>query len=124
MGASGSDIRKCFAHGERFLMEGAVGTRLLGEYGLKAESFIALAAHIYSEAGRTAVGEIYMQYMHVAQEHSLPFVANTPTRRTNRERAPSSKQGESAIGDNDAFLRSLDPAGTRPVFAGGGNAAN
>ena len=113
-----ADLQKRFAHNNPFLMEGAVGTRLAGEYGLSADSRIALAAHVYSEPGRAALGEIYSQYIAVAGAHNLPFLANTPTRRVNRERALSSPYGETAIADNVAFLRSLAPSGAAPVFVG------
>ena len=112
------DLQKRFAHNNPFLMEGAIGTRLSGEYGLSADTSLALAVHVYTEPGRAALGDIYTQYIAVAGAYGLPFLANTPTRRVNRERALSSPYGESAIADNVAFLRSLAPSGTAPVFVG------
>lgn len=96
-----------FAARPTFLMEGAIGTRLRGEYGLRPDPCIALASHMYDAAARAALTDIYAGYMDSAGEHGLPFLANTHTRRVNRERLAASQYGEAVFGDSVSFLRDV-----------------
>lgn len=108
-----------FLHHPLFLMEGALGTRLAGEYSLATDPDVALAAHVYGAEGRSALGEIWGGYAAVAHRRGLPFLANTPTRRANRERAALSRYGEAIIRDNVAFLRSLAEGYEAESYVGG-----
>lgn len=96
-----------FAARPAFLMEGAIGTRLRGEYGLQPDPCIALASHMYDAAARAALSDIYGGYMRSAVEHGLPFLANTHTRRVNRERLAASQYGEAVFADSVSFLRDI-----------------
>lgn len=96
-----------FAARPAFLMEGAVGTRLRGEYGLLPDPCIALATHMYDATARAALTDIYDGYMRSAGEYGLPFLANTHTRRVNRERLAASQYGEAVFADSVSFLRDV-----------------
>lgn len=98
-------------------MEGALGTRLRAEFGLRPDPAVALATHVCQPAGRKALEAIYAGYLTVASAFHLPFLANTATRRVNRERLARSGHGPEVIAAGVAFLRSLPTDAT--VFVGG-----
>ena len=100
-------LEEMFASGRNILMEGALGERLKREYGLASDASVALAAMVYSEAGRHALRELWLGYMDIAAAAKLPFIATTPTRRANRDRVAASRYGEEILADNLAFLRSV-----------------
>lgn len=113
------NITEAFSARPLFLMDGAIGTRLEGEYGLTHDPVLALATHVRSDAGRRALAEIWGGYAEVARKHNLPFLANTATRRATRERTRQAGTDESILTDNARFLRSLLDALPGPAYLGG-----
>ena len=59
------------------LMEGALGTRLRSEYGLTFDPHVAMAALCLTEKGRAALRTLWGEYLGIAHEHGLPFLADT-----------------------------------------------
>lgn len=112
-------LEEMFASGRNILMEGALGERLKREYGLASDASVALAAMVYSEAGRHALRELWLGYMDIAAAAKLPFIATTPTRRANRDRVAASRYGEEILADNLAFLRSVQQGRAQEVCCGG-----
>ena len=103
----------------RFLMEGAMGVRLQAEYGLDTSGPVAQAAFIYTPAKADALQALWQQYGAIAACHSLPFLALTPTRRSNRERVPLSGCPLSILEDNAQFLKSVVASLPAPHYVGG-----
>lgn len=101
------------------LMEGAVGERLKHEYFLDLDEPVALAGHIYKEQSRSALKEIYSQYIKTGVKFGYPVMLTTPTRRANRERVGSSAYSEDIIKDNVAFMRHLSEEYSHLVLIGG-----
>ena len=99
------DFAEVFNSFKVFLMEGALGERLKREYGLKYDNEVALAWFIYDEKGRFALKTLWDEYAKVAIKYSLPFIATTPTRRSNKDRVLKSKYNSSIIKDNVDFLK-------------------
>lgn len=62
-------------------MEGALGERLKRDYGLLPHPNVALAIHGITEAGRTALKDLWTEYASIAIDHGLLFLDTTPTRR-------------------------------------------
>lgn len=89
------------------LMEGAVVERLRRNSSLELHPVLVNAPLIYSEEGRTALREIYHEYIAVAMEASVPFFMVTPTWRCNRERVESSDISATINEDCVAFLKSI-----------------
>lgn len=103
---------------KRFFMEGALGERLKREYGLKLDPHLDMGALVYSEQGRTALRDLWKEYMAIAQKYGLPLLATTPTRRTNRERLEKTVYGESIIQDNVDFLRQVRAESGQEMYVG------
>lgn len=102
-----------------FLMEGALGERLKREYNLSFDNDIAMANLVYSEKGREALTYLWSEYIDIAHEYNLPFIATTPTRRVNQERIKRSKYTEGIIYDNVFFLKSIKQSSQATMFIGG-----
>ena len=90
------NFRECIEKNEYILMEGALGERLKREFGLYFDEHIAMAGLIYQEEGATALTHLWKEYIEIARRYCLPFVATTPTRRSNRERISASDYSDSA----------------------------
>ena len=64
----------------------ALGERLKREYGLQFDEQVAMAALVRSSDGRRALSALWREYVAIARQAGVPFLATTPTRRANRER--------------------------------------
>ena len=112
-------LEKCFQREKHILMEGALGERLKREYQLTPDPVVALASMTETEQGRTALGEIWGEYIAIAQKYRLPFLATTPTRRANRERISLSGFGDSILKDNVDFLKEIRAESPISMYVGG-----
>ncbi len=101
------NIRECFDSGKTIMIEGALGVRLRGEYGVYPNPIVANASLVYEERARAAMKEIYEQYMGIADHYNLPIMLMTPTRRANRYNVGRSSFGKEIIRDNVNLLKSL-----------------
>lgn len=113
------DFQQCLETVDTILMEGALGERLKREYHLTFDEHVAMAALIYTEAGRQALTELWQQYIAIAQQYQLPFLAATPTRRANRERVRQGGWTDDIIRDNVRFLRQIQASSEQLMFVGG-----
>lgn len=109
----------CMNHSSSILMEGALGERLKREYHLVLDEDVDMAAFIYSESGRRALKEIWSEYAQIAGLYHLPFLATTPTRRTNQERVARSRFDSAIIQDNVNFLREVQKLQNIEMYSGG-----
>ena len=123
----GEELRSCWETRPLFLMEGALSERLKHEFHLCTEGPADMAGLVREEKGRAALGFLWRQYLAIAEKYGLPFLATTPTRRCDRERAARAgfvdENGESSIlRENMALLREIqheaDARGAL-MFAGG-----
>ncbi len=123
----GEDFRNCWEKHPLFLMEGALSERLKHEFHLRTEGPADMAGLVREEKGRAALGFLWRQYLAIAEKYGLPFLAATPTRRCDRERAARAgfvdENGESSILlENMALLREIQhetDARGAVMFAGG-----
>lgn len=113
------NFRDCLKQDEYLLMEGALGERLKREYGLTFDEHIAMAGLVYEEKGASALTALWNEYIDIARKHQLPFIATTPTRRANRERVAEANCPETVIGDNVAFLKSIQRNCGIEMYVGG-----
>lgn len=113
------NFRYCLKQDEYLLMEGALGERLKREYGLTFDEHIAMASLVYEEKGASALTALWNEYIDIARKHQLPFIATTPTRRANRERVAEANCPETVIGDNVAFLKSIQRNCGIEMYVGG-----
>lgn len=112
-------IEQAFEQEKYLLMEGALGERLKREYHLLEDEQVAWAKLVYTEAGRAALQEIWGQYMEIASQYKLPFLATTPTRRVNKERVGAVGGDSSIITENIKFLRNLQRKSSIEMYVGG-----
>lgn len=113
------DFKACIQSRRAVLMEGALGERLKREYGLTFDEQVAMAGLVYGREGRAALRALWTEYLAIAQNRDLPFLAATPTRRANRERVARSHYSPSLIGDNVAFLREIQLENDLEMYIGG-----
>lgn len=113
------DFLTCYTNKSPLLMEGALGERLKREYDLSFDVDVAMASLVYTNEGRQALAHLWNQYMAIAEEHNLPFIATTPTRRANKERITRSKYTEDIISENVSFLKSIKANSQTTMFIGG-----
>lgn len=113
------DFVECVKNKKHLLMEGALGERLKREYGLKFDSYLDMAALVYMEAGRSALEALWKGYMEIAKRYDLPFLATTPTRRTNQERIARTDFDVSIIKANADFLRRIQKESGQEMYVGG-----
>lgn len=113
------DFRDCIKQNRVVLMEGALGERLKREYGLTFDENIAMAGLIYEEKGAGALTALWKEYINIAGENGLPFIATTPTRRANKERIAKADCPETVIADNVAFLKKIQKDCGIPMYVGG-----
>jgi S-methylmethionine-dependent homocysteine/selenocysteine methylase len=100
-------------------MEGALGERLKREYHLAIDENLALAKLVYSKEGKTALQELWEQYIDIARNYNLPFLATTPTRRANIERIQNARCDSSVITENVRFLRQIQQCCDTEMYIGG-----
>jgi len=113
------NFRECIKQNEFVLMEGALGERLKREYGITFDEQIAMAGLVYEEKGAPALTVLWQEYIDIARENQLPFIATTPTRRANRERIAKANCPETVIGDNVAFLKNIQRNCGIEMYVGG-----
>lgn len=101
------NFQECYSSGRTILMEGALGERLKREYGLSFHELIVMAGLVYSDRGREALYRLWSEYIQIAKDYNMPFLATTPTRRANKERVLQSGYNEKIIRDNVDFLKSI-----------------
>lgn len=110
---------ECMKKHTDILMEGALGERLKREYGLKIDGTVAMASLVYADDGQVALSNIWSEYIAIAKKYQLPFLATTPTRRTNFERVSSSNYSEQIIYDNVRFLKNIQANSGIEMYVGG-----
>jgi len=113
------NFRECLKQNQFILMEGALGERLKREYGLTFDEHIAMAGLVYEEKGASALTTLWQEYIDIARENQLPFIATTPTRRANRERIAKANCPETVIADNVAFLKNIQRNCRIEMYVGG-----
>jgi S-methylmethionine-dependent homocysteine/selenocysteine methylase len=106
-------LRDNFHNGDTIMIEGALGVRLRGEYGVNSDPIVANASLVYEERARAAMKEIYGQYMGIAEHYNLPIMLMTPTRRANRFNVERSVYDKEIIRDNVKLLKDLREDSTR-----------
>lgn len=109
----------CYEKNPIILMEGALGERLKREYGLQPDNDVALANILYRPGGKKALFELWSQYIDIAKAYHLPFIATTPTRRANIERAAKAGYDENIIFDNVSILKQLRDLTDIEMYIGG-----
>lgn len=113
------NFRDCLKQNKFILMEGALGERLKREYGLIFDEHIAMAGLIYEEEGAAALTALWKEYLDIARENGLTFIATTPTRRANKERIEKAACPETVIADNVAFLKEIQKDCGTEMYVGG-----
>lgn len=109
----------CLSSGAPVLMEGALGERLKREYCLDIDGPAGMAGLVCEQAGRTALGNLWKEYIGIAAACRLPFLATTPTRRANRERICRAGLDGSVIRKNVEFLQEIKRSSGIEMYAGG-----
>jgi len=109
----------CMNNKNSILMEGALGERLKREYHLDMDEDVVMAGLVYSENGRKALKELWSEYAGIAEKFHLPFLATTPTRRTNQERVKRSSFDSAIIWENVKFLREVQEMQKAEMYSGG-----
>lgn len=113
------DFAACFEKHKSILMEGSLSERLKREYHISFDENVVMAGLVYSEDGRRALRELWRGYADTALKYGLPFIADTPTRRVNRERVEASRFNLSIVKDNVDFLRELQRSYPSEMYVGG-----
>lgn len=113
------DFRACVQNEPAILMEGALGERLKREYGLDTGGPAAMAGLVRTDPGRSALKALWSQYLEIAQQAGLPFLAATPTRRANRQRLADAGLDGGVIAENTALLASVRAGAKTPMYIGG-----
>lgn len=113
------NFKDCINSHSFVLMEGALGERLKREFHLDINGTVAMADLVYQEKGRAALKVLWDEYIDIARRYQLPFLATTPTRRANQERACQAGYDESIVADNVEFLRSVKEAANIDMYIGG-----
>lgn len=98
------------------LMEAAIVERLRRTNGIQLHPSLVNAPLIYDNQGRTALGEIYNEYIDIAEQHNLPIFLCTPTWRTDYDRVFASEHSLEINQDSVLFLQEIRSA--RGSFAG------
>ena len=87
------------------LMEAALGERLKREYGLAIDGPVAMADLICHKTGKSALCKLWLEYLSIAEEYHLPFLATTPTRRANQTRVLSAGYDSALLYENVSLLK-------------------
>ncbi len=94
-----------FEKSECILGEGAVIERLRRNSEFDLDPHVVNSAFIYDEDRRTAISEIYRQYLEVGRKYNLPLLISTPTWRASQERIEKAGYERNDLnGDNFRFL--------------------
>ena len=120
------NLRNCMESHSIILMEGALGERLKREYGLTMNRYITMGGFYRSRTEANALKALWNQYIDVARRYGFPFLAATPTRRTNRETLALAGCPEDVIAGNVSLLRSVQQESGIEMYVGGqmGNRGN
>lgn len=110
---------ECVKAKKHLLMEGALGERLKREYDLKFDPYLDMAVLVYEEQGRAALASLWEGYREIARRYDLPFLATTPTRRTNQERIAKTTYDASIIKANVDFLWNIQRRSAQEMYVGG-----
>ena len=87
------------------LGEGAVIERLRRNSEFELDPHIVNSAFIYDEGQRSALSEIYRQYLDIGLKYNLPLLLSTPTWRASRERIEQAGYEKMDVNaDNFRFL--------------------
>ena len=113
------DFIECIKNSKNILMEGALGERLKREFHLSFDENVVMAGLVYTEDGRNALKKLWSEYAEIAWNYNLPFLATTPTRRTNRERVGASVFDSGIIKANVDFLRQIQRQQKGEMYVGG-----
>lgn len=89
------------------LMEAAVVERIRRMPRLNLHPTLVNAPLIYTEKGRSALGEIYRGYMDIADKAGYPLMLSSPTWRTNQARVADADAAQTINEDAVGFLRDL-----------------
>lgn len=100
-----NDLTSTFPHTPAFLMEGALGERLKHEHNLPPDPNVGLARHAATPKGRQALSALWGEYAQIAAACSLPFLALTPTRRSDHDRVQAANLTADLITENVRFLQ-------------------
>ncbi len=101
------NLQQCFDTHDTIMIEGALGVRLRGEYGVYPDPIVANASLVYEDKAKAAMKEIYGQYIDIADHYNFPIMLMTPTRRANRYNVERSSYGQKIIRDNVNLLKRL-----------------
>ena len=113
------NLIQSYENNEIVLIEGAVGVRLRTEYGIGSAAYIAHAAHIYHDAERKALTEIYQQYIQIAEDSNRLMLLTTPTRRANKENVEKAGYTGDIFQDNVTYFRELTRGSRAELYIGG-----
>jgi len=102
-----NDFRSCMAAHPVVLMEGALSERLKREYRLTLDPHVTMAKLYRSRKNAEALSALWNGYISIARQYGFPFLACTPTRRTNQETVAMAGCGDDVLGGNIAFLRGV-----------------
>lgn len=92
-----------FYNSDTILMEGALGERLKREFNLSFDKTLALAPVLYNKKGNAALQTLWGEYITIAKENKLPFMATTPTRRVNKETVAKSQYDSKFIRNKHVY---------------------
>ena len=112
-------FKECFRKHGIILMEGALGERLKREFHLQFDDQLVMAKLIYEPKGREALRTLWRQYITIAEERQLPFLATTPTRRANIERIKKAGSSDKILIDNMEVLLEMKQHCKTEMYAGG-----
>ena len=89
------------------LAEAAVIERLRRNDKIDLDENLVHTALIHSEEGRTALRDVYQEYLGIAGDSGLPILLCTPTWRANKERVEASKQRRDINVEAANFMKEL-----------------
>lgn len=111
---------KTFLSGnELLLMEGAISERLKREYQIRLDPDVTMTQLADSPKGREALRSLWKEYLHIAEDFGVPYLALTPTRRANRDRMERAGCNSSILKRHVELLRSVQEESKVPMFVGG-----
>lgn len=116
-----TDLETVLENARFILTEGAIVERLKSEYHVTLDEHINHAGLIYD--ARDDLATLYKQYVEIAQNHQIPIMLMTPTRKVNLESVKKSAYRErEVIPDCCTFLhriRKQYPDFAEYIFIGG-----
>lgn len=113
------NFAKCITSSPAILMEGALGERIKREFNLNIDGTVAMAGLVFEENGRMALKSLWQEYIDISRKYQLPFIATTPTRRANQERAEAARYDKSIISRNVEFLQTIRETNHIEMYVGG-----